>query len=149
MLTIGMAVEISLQGLDGIGALSLRPVDGVNLMFGFQLMFRVRMLGKIIEQGLLRSAHYGIVPLIVDSFDSIQTRCDGVDMFLRSVLIVVEVRLKHNGVVALHGKLVCLLFLRCLGVVVEIKADSTDDERKDQSHDQWRVALLLLWFVVA
>jgi hypothetical protein len=112
-------------------------------MLNLSLMLCVRVLGKIVEQSLLRTAHDGIVPVVVILLESFQTGRDGIDMVGRSILVVVKVSLEYQGVIAFHGKLISLFLFGSLGTVVEIEATSADDGGKDDGHNDSGKVLLL------
>ena len=147
VLAVGVLVEVSLKLVHGVGIGREGPVDGVDLMLRLGLVLRVGVLGEIVEQCLFRSAHHGVGPVGVDLLERVEMGLDRVDVCLGSVLIVVEISLQHEGVVALHGILVGFLFLGCLGIVVEIEANPAEYDGENDSGDERVVVLLLgLWW---
>jgi hypothetical protein len=63
---------------------------------------------------------------------------------LRCIEIIVEISLQHQRVAALHGKLVRLLLFRRFSVVVEVEAQTANDQCENRGNDERRAVLLFL-----
>ena len=138
-----MLVHVFLVGLRRVVLAAHIPVDGVDLLHGLLFVRTVGMVFEIVFKSCLRVVHQGVGPVLVLLCEQQQVCADGVAMLLWCILVVVEIGLQHGGVVALHGKLIFLLFAVVLGVVVHIEAHAEHEQGDDDRGKENRLVVLV------
>ena len=82
------------------------------------------MLAEIVEQHRLGVAHVSVLPVQVVLFDLLKVSRYSIQVFLRSILVGVEITLQDERVFTLHCKLVFLKFLTVLCILIHIEANA-------------------------
>ena len=133
-----MGIHIRLISVCCIGLHGRQPVKRVNLHLGLCLVQTARMHLDITLQRLLGATHHSVCPVLVGLHQLVQTCCNGTSVISGSILVNIQIILKHPRLVARHGIFIGIhlgIGLRSFVSVIPHKTDNQQDDSAYHHHD--------------